>query len=361
MSAPLSVRLKTRIRAAGPVSVAEYMALCLGDPEDGYYMRGDPFGRDGDFITAPEVSQMFGELVGLWALAAWIGGGRPSPVNLVELGPGRGTLMADCLRAVAMRPDFLAAADAALVEMSPALTAIQKETLAGAPVPVVWHERFDCVPDGPLLLIANEFFDALPVHQYVLRDGAWRERVIGLDADGELAIGLGAATLDERLLPRFAHAPADGAVIETSPLGAAIMTMIAERIVAHGGAALIIDYGHGESACGDTLQAVKGHEYAGILDEPGKADLTAHVDFAALGRAAQAAGAAVHGPLVQGEFLLRLGLLERAGALGAGGEPEVQERLRGEVQRLAGDDAMGMLFKVMAVTRRGVAPEPFGR
>ena len=361
MSAPLDIRLRTRIRAGGPISVAEYMALCLGDPEDGYYMRGDPFGGDGDFITAPEVSQMFGELVGLWGLTAWIAGDRPAPVNVVELGPGRGTLMADFLRAVSLRPDFLAAADVALVDMSPALTEIQKKTLAGAPVPVSWFETFEAVPDGPLLLIANEFFDALPVHQYAYVEGHWRERVIGLDEEGDLALGLGAAELDPAEAPRLDRKPAEGAVLETRPAATAIMTAIASRIVAHGGAALIIDYGHTESAPGDTLQAIAEHKYTGILDEPGKADLTAHVDFAALKRAAEAAGAAVHGPMVQGEFLLRLGLLERAGRLGAGGDDKLQERLRGEVERLAGSDQMGTLFKVMAVSRPGLALEPFGR
>ncbi|PLX38453.1 MAG: methyltransferase [Hyphomicrobiales bacterium] len=360
MSAPLSVRISTQIRAAGPMSIAAYMAICLGDPEEGYYMSGDPFGKEGDFVTAPEVSQMFGELIGLWSVTNWLAIDSPSPVNVVELGPGRGTLMADFLRAASLRPDFINAADVHMVEMSPALKEMQQRTLDGAPIPPRWHENFDDVPDGPLVLVANEFFDALPIHQYEMRDGVWRERVVGFDDEGELAFGLGAGTLDAADVPPLRGPVGEGSVIETRPAGTAIMQQIAARIVAHGGLALIIDYGHAESAPGNTLQAVGEHEYADPLEKPGEVDLTAHVDFGALKRAAEAAGAAVHGPLVQGEFLLRLGLLERAGSLGAKQEEEVQNKLRAEVERLAGSEQMGTLFKVMAVSRPGLALQPFG-
>ena len=191
---PLGEKLIARIRAAGPMTVAEYMAACLGDPADGYYMRREPFGRDGDFITAPDVSQMFGELIGLWAVATWTAMGAPSPFVLAELGPGRGTLMADLLRAATVRPGFLDAAEVHLVETSPRLREVQAETLAAAGLPIAWHLRVDDLPSGPLILVANEFFDALPIRQFVKTAGGWAERMVGIGDDGGLAFGLRTAT-----------------------------------------------------------------------------------------------------------------------------------------------------------------------
>lgn len=361
MPNPLERRLKAMIRLSGPISLADYMALALGDPEHGYYMAREPFGAKGDFVTAPEVSQMFGELIAAWAIHVHERMGSPAPLQLVELGPGRGTLMRDLLRAARVRPGFLEAARLSLVETSPRLRAVQAETLADGPLAPTFADRFEDVPEGPLLVVANEFFDALPIRQWVRADGAFRERVIGLDAADRLVFGLGPARLDETGLPPSVRAAPNGAVLETAAAAAAVMTAIARRLAAHGGAALAVDYGYAETALGDTLQAIRRHDHADPLADPGEQDLTAHVNFEALARAARAAGAAVHGPMGQGEFLLALGLLERAGRLGTGKDAATQERLRGEVERLAGPDEMGTLFKVLAVSGRlSGALFPFG-
>ena len=350
---PLAAKLKRLIEANGPMSIAEYMAHCLGDPEHGYYMTRDPLGAAGDFTTAPEVSQMFGEIVAAWLIDAWRRAGAPSPVRLVELGPGRGTLMADILRVAARVPDFSVALAVHLVETSPVLREKQAATLSRSGHAPHWHATLGDVPEGPLVLVANEFFDALPIRQFVRLDGMWRERAIGLDEAGRLAFGIGPGRLD-----RGPEAP-EGAILEVSPARDALAAEIARRVVAFGGAALIIDYGHAETAPGDTLQAMRGHAFADPLAAPGEADLTAHVDFAALARRARAEGAAVHGPITQGEYLLALGLLERAGRLGADKSEAEQEALRAAVERLAGPAQMGTLFKVLAITRPGVAPPPF--
>jgi SAM-dependent MidA family methyltransferase len=347
---PLAGMLRRLIEANGPMSVAEYMAHCLTDAEHGYYRTRDPFGRAGDFVTAPEVSQMFGEIVGAWLVHAWELCGAPSLARLVELGPGRGTMMADILRVAASVPGFTSALSVHLVETSPVLRRHQAETLAGHGA--CWHANFAEVPDGPLFLVANEFFDALPIRQYVRVEGVWREHVVGLDG-ARLTFGVGPGQLESG-----PPAP-DGSLFEVSAAADAIIAAIAARITAQDGAALIIDYGHTESAPGDTLQAVKGHRYADPLERPGEADLTAHVDFAALGRRARADGAAVHGPITQGEFLLKLGLVERARRLGASADAGTRETLRAAVDRLAKPDQMGTVFKVLAITRPGLEPLPF--
>ncbi|MCW2305745.1 class I SAM-dependent methyltransferase [Rhodobium gokarnense] len=359
MTNPLRERLIARIRETGPITVAAYMAECLADPADGYYMGGDPFGAAGDFVTAPEVSQMFGELIGAWTLALWYRIGAPDPIRLVELGPGRGTLMADFLRVASLDAAFLKAASLHLVEISPALKARQAETLNGAPLMPEWHDRFEDIPDGPVLVVANEFFDALPVHQFVRTETGWQERLVGLDGDGALAFVTGPTRLPDAAVPPSCRSAGVGAILETSPASTAVMTAIADRIVKDGGGALAIDYGHFRAAPGDTFQAIRGHAYADPLAEPGRADLTAHVDFEALAAAAEAAGAVAHSGLTQTDFLLKLGLIERAGRLGNGQEERVQNDIRDAVERLAGPDAMGHLFKVLAVTGPGILPEPF--
>jgi SAM-dependent MidA family methyltransferase len=348
---PLAAKLRLLIEANGPISVADYMAHCLTDPQHGYYMTRDPFGAPGDFVTAPEVSQMFGEIVGAWLLHAWQLCGSPSPCALVELGPGRGTLMADILRTAALVPEFTAAASVHLVETSPVLRARQAETLA--PYPVQWHVSFSSVPARPLFLVANEFFDALPVRQYVRAEGVWRERAVGILPDSALGFGIGPGILDGGPIA------AEGSILETSPMRESLMAEVGRRIAEQAGAALVIDYGHAASAPGDTLQAVRAHAFADPLAAPGEADLTAHVDFAALSRSAREAGAAVHGPIGQGEFLLKLGLLERAGRLGTAADAAGRQALQEAVERLAGPEQMGSLFKVVAVTQPGTAPPPF--
>ena len=362
---PLKARIHSLIERTGPITVADFMSMCLSDPEHGYYMTRTPFGSEGDFTTAPEVSQMFGEMIGAWCLETWETIGRPNSVHLVELGPGRGTLMADMLRLARLDPAFAKAVHVHMVETSPHLRNLQQQTLQAAPVACTWHETLAEVPEGPTLLVANEFFDALPIHQYVLTSEGWRERMVGLTPHGTgFIFAAGPGRLDTAGLPNEIANPTSrnigpGAILETQPLSNAIMSQIASRLKAHGGAALAIDYGYERTAIGDTLQALEKHTFADPLSNPGQADLTAHVNFEALARAAVEAGATAHGPMTQGDFLIALGLLERAGRLGSDKDHAVQDRLRDDVERLAGPDQMGTLFKVLAVTGQAAAPRPF--
>lgn len=355
----LKEKLIARIEASGPLTVADYMSACLADPELGYYRTREPFGQRGDFITAPEVSQMFGELIGAFCLQVWEKLGSPKPFHLVELGPGRGTLMADLLRVAALRPDFLEAASLSLVETSARLREIQSATLDGAPPGPVFRNRLEEVPDGPMIVVANEFFDALPIHQFVKTADGWRERVVGLNGDGELCFGTGSARLAETDMPASLTGAPEGAILETQPASNAIAENIGTRLARFGGAALFVDYGYTETAAGDTLQALYRHAYDDVLAHPGLADITAHVNFEALARSLRMGGATALPPLEQGEFLLRLGLLERAGALGAGKGHETQNTIRAAVERLAAPDQMGRLFKVLAATGDGSLPAPF--
>ncbi|WP_349370623.1 SAM-dependent methyltransferase [Salinarimonas sp.] len=352
----LEREIRTMIAAEGPIPVSRYMALCLGHPRLGYYMTRDPIGMAGDFVTAPEISQMFGELVGLWAAQTWMDLGSPSPFALVELGPGRGTLMADALRAARVAPGFLDAAQVHLVETSPILREKQRATLAGVPDGrIAWHAGLEAVPDLPLIALANEFFDALPVRQLVRDRGAWRERLVGLDADDRLAFGL-SPDAD----PSIPYDAPEGQVLEIAAAGIPVMRALAGRIVAAGGAALAIDYGHARTGFADTLQAVRRHAFADPLEDPGEADVTAHVDFAQLAAAAREAGALVHGPVTQGAFLEALGIEARARALAARASAKQAEEIGGALQRLAGEgeDDMGVLFKAMAVTHPGLTASP---
>jgi NADH dehydrogenase [ubiquinone] 1 alpha subcomplex assembly factor 7 len=346
---PLGEKLAQRIRADGPITIAEFMEACLADPEHGYYMRREPFGRTGDFITAPEISQMFGELIGLWAVATWEMMGEPRRFVLAELGPGRGTLMADILRTANVKSSFRNAADVHLVEFSPRLTEIQRDTLSASGLAIHWHRRLEDVPAGPAIYIANEFFDAMPIRQFQWTGERWAERVVGLGDDGDLAVGL--KPVAQR--PPGVELP-DGAIVEAPTRGQAVMAAIAERLVNAGGAALIIDYGSGTPGYGDTLQAVRQHKYDDPLATPGEADVTAHVDFAALARAATAAGAACRPLVNQGEFLVRLGLVQRANVLGRGKDTKTRDALAAAMERLAGPKAMGDLFKVLAVSAPGL-------
>lgn len=356
---PLTEALRRRIRLTGPITVADFMAEALGHPVHGYYMTRDPLGSGGDFTTAPEISQMFGELIGLWCVAVWRATAAPHPVHLVEMGPGRGTLMADALRAARMAPDFLAAASVHLVEISPVLASMQRQALASHDVQ--WHESLEDVPDdGPILLIANEFFDALPIRQFQKTGEGWRERMVGLDADGEtFRLGLApGATGGETLIPEAVRRTAGkGEVAEICPAGLSIAHAIGARIARHGGAALIIDYGHAVSAAGDTFQALKAHEFHDPLHDPGMADLTAHVDFAALVAAAREGGAATHGPVGQGEFLVRLGIEPRAAQLLASATPDQATDIAAARERLINKEKMGYLFKAMAIVPPA-APAP---
>lgn len=336
--------------------VSRYMALALGHPRHGYYMTRDPLGAPGDFTTAPEISQMFGELIGLWAVAAWQQMGVPDPFRLIELGPGRGTLMADALRAARLVPAFGAAARLHLVETSPVLRQSQARALPTAGPH--WHDRIEDVPDGPALIIANEFFDALPVDQYVFRNGKWHERRVGLDADRRLAFGLDPAP--SRAAAAFAThlpPPGEGAVLEHMQSGAA--RALAARLAAQGGAALVIDYGHA-GGYGDTLQALARHLFADPLEAPGTADITAHVDFSALARIAVAAGLKAFGPLEQGGFLARLGIEARAARLKRDAPEATRAAVDAAARRLAGtgDGEMGRLFKVLVLAHPALGAPP---
>jgi len=348
---PLGQRLARQVAASGPMTVADYMATCLGDPEHGYYTTRDPLGAGGDFTTAPEISQMFGELVGLALAQGWLDQGAPTPFALAELGPGRGTLMADILRATRAVPGFHDALQLHLVETSPALRQAQAATLGRDDV--TWHDSIATLPDLPLLLAANEFFDALPIRQAVRDGAAWRERVVGL-RDGALCMGLS----DPTPLPQLAHRledTKDGDIVEFSPLADAIAAEIGTRIATRGGAALIIDYGDWHSL-GDTLQAVLRHEHADPLANPGEADLTAHVDFEALARAARPCA---HSRLTpQGVFLERLGITQRAQTLAHGLTGTELETHIAAHRRLTHPAEMGTLFKVMALFPITATPPP---
>ncbi len=356
-ASPLGRLIADLIRLEGPIGLDRYMALALGHPIHGYYMTRDPLGAAGDFTTAPEISQMFGELIGLWAAEVWRQMGSPAPLRLVEFGPGRGTLLADLLRAAKVVPDFRAALDLHLVETSPVLRDWQAAVLASSGVPHRWHDGLGTVPDGPLLAIANEFVDALPVRHYQCVEGRWRERQVGLDDNGRFMFGL-APDPDARLT---LEAP-EGSLLEVAPAARRFMEDLARRVATNPGAALIIDYGYPVSGFGETLQAVHRHIRADPLSRPGEVDLTAHVDFAALARTARLAGAAVHGPVTQGAFLTSIGIESRAAQLRSA-RPERAEAVLAARDRLIEtrpeQTAMGALFKALALTAPD-APAPPG-
>ncbi len=348
----LAALIAARIRAAGPITVADYMADCMLHPAHGYYATRDPLGAAGDFTTAPEISQMFGELLGLALAQAWLDQGAPAPFVLAELGPGRGTLMADVLRATRSVPGFHAGMAVHLVEASPVLRARQAATLAA--YPVTWHDRVDGLPDAPLFLLANEFFDALPIRQVQRAGAGWRERVVGL-SDGRLSFGLTDAAPVAALADRLGDT-ADGDIVEVCPAAAPIAASIGARIAARGGAAILVDYG-GWRSRGDTLQAVQGHAFADPLADPGQADLTAHVDFAALAAAARPAAATRLTP--QGTLLDRLGIGQRAARLAAGLTGAARDSHLAAHQRLTDPDQMGTMFQALALYPQG-GPVPPG-
>jgi NADH dehydrogenase [ubiquinone] 1 alpha subcomplex assembly factor 7 len=358
VSAALADRIARRIRAEGPQSVAAYMAMALHDPEAGYYARHQPIGAAGDFVTAPEISQIFGELIGLCMADWWRRAGRPDPVLLAELGPGRGTLMHDLLRAAATVPEFRRALDLYLVETSPVLRSAAQRRLAGAEPRFV--ASVDELPEGPLLLVANEFLDALPVRQLVCGRSHWAERLVALDAADRLVFVDGpenpALTL---LVPAALRAAPPGTIVELCPAAAALAATLGARLARWPGMALLFDYGHFPSQLGGTLAAVRRHAPAAVLDDPGEADLSAHVDFAAFAAAARGAGASVHGPLPQGRFLEALGAAARLAALSARASPAQRAGLAGGLERLLDPAGMGKLFKVLALTSPGL-PAPAG-
>jgi SAM-dependent MidA family methyltransferase len=349
---PLGTEIRSLIKSAGPMPVSRYMELCLTHPQHGYYRDHDPLGREGDFITAPEVSQMFGELLGLWAAATWRAMDAPTEIQLIELGPGRGTMMADMLRAIRVVPALYQALSVHLVEINAGLREKQKQSLAGIKANVQWHDSIDDIPDGPALIFANEYFDALPIHQAVRLDDGWHERVVDLNENGQLYFKAA-----DDVMPRFDLLLTD--LVRAAPVGAIFewrspheAMRLARRLTRCGGAALVIDYGHVRSDAGDTFQAIARHSFADPLKNPGKADLTAHVDFEALAKSAEDFGALVHGPLEQGTFLKRLGIETRAATLANKASPSVASDITSALNRLTapGREGMGSLFKVLGLS-----------
>lgn len=337
------------------------MAAALGHADHGYYITHDPLGADGDFTTAPEISQVFGELIGLWAAVVWQQMGCPDRTLLVECGPGRGTLMSDALRAAKSLPGFVETIELHLVETSPALRRRQSEALTGH-LPQ-WHDTIDSVPSGPTILIANEFFDALPIRQLIRTQTHWAERCVDIGEDGFVFVTGGRIDPAVQNLPQNTPSPIQhaepGDIFETSPVSQEIAGAVAARLAASGGAALIVDYGHPVSGLGDTLQALRRHAYADPLTEPGTIDITAHVDFAALAETARQNGAQAFGPVPQYQFLRALGISQRTGQLTRNADPDTAARLALGSKRLIDPDDMGTLFKVMALTG-GDAPPPAG-
>lgn len=357
---PLEERLIALIKSRGPITIADYMEDALFHPHDGYYTSQAPIGAKGDFTTAPEISQIFGELIGLWLVQSWTEMGAPQAFNLVELGPGRGVLMQDILRAAKLRPAFLDAAHVWLVETSGRLRHEQQRRLRGAGIATDWADSFTDIPPAPSLIVANEFFDCLPIRQFVRTATGWRERLVGLDASGDSLAFVEAATppLATLSLPDTDQI-AKGAIYETGEAAEQMVDEIASALVAHGGRALIIDYGHLGAGAGETLQAVRRHASWPVLAAPGRADITAHVNFDRLIGAAFGAGAAAHGPVPQGEFLERLGLSARLERLCGGKSPAEIADIFAGAHRISAPSAMGELFKVVCLGAPGLA-EPAG-
>ena len=357
---PLEAEIRRRIAAAGPMPVAEYMTLCLSDSEHGYYTTRDPLGLRGDFITAPEVSQMFGEMIGIWMAAVWKQMGAPENLRIIELGPGRGTMLKDALRAAKVMPDFLKAVVIHLVEISPALKAQQERTLEHLSMPMLWRPALVDVPKGPAIILANEFFDALPVHQAVKTERGWHERQIEIDSAGRLAFTIAPDPIPQfdRLLPPALRNAPDASIFEWRTDNVALE--LGQRLTRDGGVALVIDYGHAQSAIGDTFQAVGRHAYANPLGAPGAVDLTAHVDFQALAKAVEAMGASGYGPLTQSQLLRRLGIVTRAAKLKAKAADSAAADIDAALKRLIseGEAGMGVLFKAAAFAHPALGVPP---
>ncbi len=337
MTTALGEKIKAIIRVNGPISVTDYFSLCLADPDHGYYRTREPFGTAGDFVTAPEVSQLFGEMIGIFTVHAWQRHGSPAGVRLLEIGPGRGTMVSDMLRVIQRAaPPLYDAMSVHLIETSERLRDVQQETLASHGGKISWHGDFDAVPPGFTLLAANELFDAIPIRQFVRTPTGFRERMVGLDIEEELTFAAGAAGIDPALLPQTTQKLPLGTVFEIAPARQAVMTTICDRLGTYGGTAVIIDYGHMITGFGDTLQAVRMHEFDPPLEHPGEADLTSHVDFQHLAETARGTGMHINGCVHQGDFLVGLGLLERAAALGRDQSSAVQQTIQVAVDRLAG-------------------------
>ena len=349
-SSNLKAKINELIQINGPIGLDRYIELCLYDQEFGYYTTKSPFGRVGDFVTAPEISQMFGELIGVWCIEVWQRLGAPNHVNLIELGPGRGTLMNDLLRTAKIEPTFLKTIDLHLVETSPQLKKLQQQTLEKHLIPIKWHNYITDIPKHSSIIIANEFFDAFPIQQYTYTDGDWFERVIKIDDYGKLTIGTHSIPAHISEYTKKLSEIKNGAILEIAKATWSYMMEVFEFLEFKNSAGLFIDYGYTEYSLGNTLQGVKKHQFVDILDSPGECDLTTHVNFAALRDLADDFKLNINGPVTQQEFLLSLGLIRRAGKLGYNKERKIQQQIQEDVNRLVGSDQMGHLFKVIALS-----------
>lgn len=354
-SPTLAEQIDIQIRTSGPMSVATYMGLCLTHPSKGYYRTADPLGAAGDFVTAPEISQMFGELIGFFCVNLWQQMGSPKAFTLLELGPGRGTLMADMLRVACRAEGFRDALDLRLFETNPALIAEQNARLE--PYDPRWIDGFDKVGDGPLLVVANEFFDALPIRQFVRMPDGWHERLVGL-SDGRRSFGLSPTPIPPESMPEAVAGAETNTVFEVGLAGGEVMNRLARTVSVQGGALLVIDYGYARTQTGETLQGVRRHRYADVLDAPGEVDLSAHVDFEALANVAAKAGLAVQPLATQGQFLTRLGINERAHALSRA-NPSSAPDIDAARARLVAPEQMGNLFKAFCAASPGLQPPGF--
>lgn len=356
LPSPLEERLITLIKANGPMTVADYMSDALFHPQYGYYTSQSPFGTLGDFTTSPEISQIFGELIGLWLVQSWIDMGEPDFFHLVELGPGRGVLMEDIIRASAIRPEFKKAARIWLVETSGRLRHEQQKRLRHLDPEIAWKDRLEDVPEGPLLLVANEMLDCLPVRQFIMTEDGWRERMVNVNETGD-ALAFSTAFAPPLNAPKLP--PADdyrkGDIFELCQPANDLTEAIASRVTSQKGRALIVDYGHIRAGAGDTLQAVKNHASWPVLRAPGTADITAHVNFSQLTDSVFDCGAAAHGPLTQGDFLRRLGLETRVAKLSAGKPEHVVQDIQSAAFRICAPSQMGEIFKALCISSPGLA------
>ncbi len=352
----LNEHLIKLIKLHGPIPVSSYMTEALTNPKYGYYVNQNPFGKSGDFITAPEVSQMFGELIGLWFADLWLKMDRPLKVHLIELGPGKGTLMADIIRVLDVLPEFLGVIDLHFVEASPQLIEVQKEKFHDFPGNKSWHETVKSAltaanaDDEVTFIIANEFFDALPIRQFQKGDLGWHERMITVnEKDDGLTFMLSPFPVQDVKLPENLKAADLHSIIEISPMAEYLTAMIAEHFKDHSGAALFIDYGYNDYRTGETLQAIEKHKYANIFEKPGYADISAHVNFRKLLDIAGHLGVKTLGPTTQNEFLSAMGIEERVRILTQTATPEQKQDILGALVRLVAKDEMGTLFKVIGI------------
>ncbi len=364
MSKPLLHIIQRMITATGPLSIAEYMQLCHAHPKYGYYTTQKPIGAKGDFITAPEISQIFGELIGIWCIQAWQSIGKPKQIQIVELGPGNGTLMHDILRTIKNSPEFSKVCQVTLVEISPSLKKLQQKILSEFTRIIDHCETIESIPAIPTIFIANEFFDAIPFRQFIKtnqveNNNSWLENCVGMDQYQNLQFVATLPGISPENLPENHQNQPVGSVFEMAPAREALTNIIASHIATYGGAGLFIDYGHKNSGYGDTFQSVQQHQYVSPLNDPGKSDLTSHVDFGAISMAANIEGINALSLMSQGDFLLKMGLLERAGKLGAGKSPAQQSKIQKDVERLVGPKQMGELFKVLCLTKSGITLPPF--